>query len=594
MDPPRRRSYSGWRAGTLIGVHVLIAIHITHWLLAGKTLAPLELNEVMYTAELGIITAGFLFMLGVFLASAVFGRFFCSWGCHILALQDLSAWILRKMHIKPRPIRSRALAWVPVLAAFYMFIWPQMVRLWEGRAMQALHTRTDQGGWASFVTENFWRNLPTPAVIAVTFTVVGFLSVYVFGSRAFCTYGCPYGALFRLADRIAPGRIRTRAKDCLQCGACTAACTSHVRVHEELSRFGMVVNPACLKDLDCVAACPQQRVYYGFGKLSALKSVQLDVPVLRTYDFTLAEELLLSAVFVLALIVYRGLYDFFPFLMTLALAGIAGYSAVVFMRMVRHAKVRFNRWPLKTAGRYRSAAAAFVPLSLIFALLTVHSAFIRYHSLLARRGEADSSQVIAHLETARKWGLLRVEREDAMLAQLYEQTGQWANAVSVAGEILSYAPDNPGARLIRARALLRQGRLAEASKELGQLNQLSPPNADVHYAMAGGYFELGDRQAAVAQLLEAIRLRPQHAMAHYDLGALLLEVGDLPAGVEHLRRAVELRPEFADAHHNLAIALAQSQDLEGALRHARRARQLSPGDEHIRGFLGELERFNGR
>ena len=82
-------------------VYLLMGIHIAHWKIAGKTLAPLELNELMYTLELGIVTAGFLFMLAAVLLTAIFGRFFCSWGCHILALEDLSAWLLGKMGIRP-------------------------------------------------------------------------------------------------------------------------------------------------------------------------------------------------------------------------------------------------------------------------------------------------------------------------------------------------------------------------------------------------------------------------------------------------------------------------------------------------------------
>ena len=75
--------------------------HIVHWKLAGRTLAPLELNEVMHTLELGIVTAGFILMALLVLATFVFGRFFCSWGCHILALEDASTWLLEKVGIRP-------------------------------------------------------------------------------------------------------------------------------------------------------------------------------------------------------------------------------------------------------------------------------------------------------------------------------------------------------------------------------------------------------------------------------------------------------------------------------------------------------------
>jgi len=132
-------------------------------------------------------------------------------------------------------VRSRVLFCVPVIAMLYMFAWPQAARLVAGKPMPALHVRADAQGWASFVTTNFWRNLPGPGITLLTFAICGFVIVYFLGSRAFCTYACPYGAVFSLADRIAPGRIVAR-KDCRQCGICTAACQSRVRVHEEVIR----------------------------------------------------------------------------------------------------------------------------------------------------------------------------------------------------------------------------------------------------------------------------------------------------------------------------------------------------------------------
>ena len=232
--PQPRRNFARWRAFSLSLVYVVFAAHIIHWKITGTTLAPLELNEVMYTLELGIITAGFLFMCFLVLGTLIFGRFFCSWACHIMVLQDLCAWLLRKVRIRAKPIRSRTLLWVPPLTAFYMFIWPQILRTWHSKAFPEFHLRTDAEGWASFATDNFWRNLPTAWIIVLTFLVCGFAIVYLLGSRTFCTYVCPYGAIFALADRFAPGRIRVNREKCQQCGTCTAACTCGVRVHEEV------------------------------------------------------------------------------------------------------------------------------------------------------------------------------------------------------------------------------------------------------------------------------------------------------------------------------------------------------------------------
>ena len=140
-EPPgataRPRRYGRWRAASLLTIYVLMVAHLLHWRLAGTTLAPLELNEVMYTLEAGIVTAGFLFMALALVSVLIFGRFFCSWGCHILALEDGSAWLLRKVGIRPKPIRSRLLLLVPPAALFYMFLWPQIARIIESRAAPA-------------------------------------------------------------------------------------------------------------------------------------------------------------------------------------------------------------------------------------------------------------------------------------------------------------------------------------------------------------------------------------------------------------------------------------------------------------------------
>ena len=39
------------RAAVLGGVHLLIAVHVTHYLIAGRTLSPVEPSESMYTLE---------------------------------------------------------------------------------------------------------------------------------------------------------------------------------------------------------------------------------------------------------------------------------------------------------------------------------------------------------------------------------------------------------------------------------------------------------------------------------------------------------------------------------------------------------------
>lgn len=530
-----RRDYARWRAASLLLVYVLMAAHVTHWAIKGKTLAPLELNEVMYTFELGIVTAGFLFMAAVTLATLVVGRFFCSWGCHILALQDLCHWILGKLHIRPRPIRSRAMLWIPVAAALYMFVWPQVVRISQGRSMPQLHFRTDAEGWASLATENFWRNLPGPGITLLTFGVCGFLIVYVLGSRGFCAYGCPYGAVFRLADRFAPGRVRLAGADCSQCGACTAACGSSIRVHEELNRFGMVVSSACLKDLDCVAACPTGDVRFGFGRPSFLKTIRNDTAIHKRYDFTLWEEVVMVLAFLAVLVTYRGLYDRVPFLFSIGLGSIVAFLVILSLRLAVRTDLQWNRLTLKAKGHLTRTGLAYLSLMAVFSVFSMHSAFVHFHSFQGRRaatqaqyGKPDDAvalSAIEHLTTSGRWGLLHSERDTSLLA-------------------------------------------------------------DLNYQMAGVHFHANRVKEAEHHLKAALTAQPDFAMAHYDLGALFVEKGEVTEGIRHLRSAVAAKPDFAEGHYNLGLAYWMAGDKGGARREMESAFRLDPDDEQIRRLHG--------
>ena len=45
-------------------------------------------------------------------------------------------------------------------------------------------------------------------------------------------------------------------------------CTSNVRVHEEIREYGGVVDPGCMKCLDCVSVCPNDALSYNCGSTS--------------------------------------------------------------------------------------------------------------------------------------------------------------------------------------------------------------------------------------------------------------------------------------------------------------------------------------
>ncbi len=550
--------------------------HVVHWKLAGRTLAPLELNEVMYTLELGILTAGFIFMALAMLATLVFGRFFCSWGCHILALEDLCAWLLGKMKIRPRPVRSRMLAFVPLGAMLYMFAWPQVSRILAGSPLPAIKIHTDAQGWASFLTTNFARNLPGPWITVLTFAVCGFAMVYVLGSRAFCTYGCPYGVLFGMADRFAPGRIVAKG-DCAQCGICTAVCQSHVRVHEEALRFGRIVNPACLKDLDCVAVCPNGNLSYGLAKPSLLVVRAASKLPPKPYDLSLGEDLFVAAMFLASLFIFRGLYEAIPFLMTLAIGGILGYVGVLAGRLFRRRHVRLNNFQFKLGGRLTPSGWMFAGFAAALAAFTVHSAFIRYHEYWGGRqfdnaqasvgagrtaSHAVVGEAIRHLETCDQWGLVRPDRLAPQLASLYLTAGKPAQAVPYIRRALSPPIVNSLSAQEQARLgaafgelLVERGDFVNAGRYLQRACELAPSEPSVFYNLAIALSASSRPDEAIAAYRQAIALNPKDPDAHNNLGLLLAQRGQFAPAEASLREAIALKVDYAHSYFNLGRVL---------------------------------------
>src|SRR5215203_4903061 len=261
----RRSRASFWRAAALVVLTLLMIAHFIQWRVMGTTVSPIEPSEAMYTLQNGAINAGFIFFTLAILATLIFGRFVCGWGCHVLALQDFCAWLLKKFGLKPKAFRSRLLVFVPLIVALYMFVYPTVYRFFVRAKDEPLIPQFTN----HLVTTNFWDTFP-PVAVAIPFLFVcGFMTVYFLGQKGFCTYACPYGGFFSLADRVAPGKIRV-TDDCNQCGHCTAVCTSNVLVHAEVKQYGMVVDSGCMKCMDCVSVCPNDALYFGFGKPSAL------------------------------------------------------------------------------------------------------------------------------------------------------------------------------------------------------------------------------------------------------------------------------------------------------------------------------------
>lgn len=643
MGAKRTPPYARWRLATLVGVHVLFIAHFVHWKLKGRTLAPLEFNEVLYTIHQGIITAGFILMALVMVATLVFGRFFCSWGCHILALQDAAGWIMDKLRIPRRPIRSRTLIWVPLAVMFYLFIWPQILQAWHGVEQQAAHVVEAGGGrWSSFTTDDLWRNLPPPGVAALTFFVCGFVIVYLLGSRGFCFQACPYGALFGLADQLAPGRI-VLTKDCSQCGLCTKACTSDILVHRELAVHGMVTNPRCLKDMDCVAACPEKAVSYGFRMPPLFRKGHPMGAYSGRFANSLGEDIFLLISFLIAMPVYRGLYDRVPFLLAVALALCTAWLLLLGWRLLRKGALQFRGITLRMDRRLRPAGRVFAVAIVAVLIVLLHSAWVQAHTLLGRRGFAkvlaqhvrpgELNTTIMHYEAALRVGLIAPIDRRFELASLHQQAGDVPRSVELLTGILKEDPTHAEARYRLGELALAQGdrhaairywtenlvsgqgrsgarrieMLVRTAMALGALKEtmFDADGARAAYANglehapddAGLLFASGRLAHRTGRVVDALHFF-EAALAHdgpeaqlrNNIGALYLQQGRPTDALPHLERLAALRPTDAHVRYNLGMVHARLGRKDLAVAALRASVQLDPSDPRPRQALAQLHR----
>src|SRR5207249_10248147 len=109
-----------------------------------------------------------------------------------------------------------------------------------------------------------------------------------------------------------PGKIRV-TDACNQCGHCTATCTSNVLVHAEVKQYGMVVDPGCMKCMDCISVCPNDALYFGFGKpaIATPKSIK------KSYSLTWPEEIVGAIAFLGSFLAVWDVYLLVPLLMAL-------------------------------------------------------------------------------------------------------------------------------------------------------------------------------------------------------------------------------------------------------------------------------------
>ncbi|MGH9932493.1 MAG: tetratricopeptide repeat protein, partial [Pyrinomonadaceae bacterium] len=590
----RKSKTSRWRAGALITLNLLMIAHIIQWRLMGSTISPVEPSETMYTLQQGAINAGFIFFALAILATLIFGRFVCGWGCHILALQDFCAWMLKKVGLAPKPFRSRLLVFVPLIGALYMFVWPTVYRAF---------TNPDNGPLVPeftnhLVTNNFWETFPSVSVAIPFLFVCGFMTVYFLGSKGFCTCACPYGGFFSLADKLSPGKIRV-TDACNQCGHCTATCTSNVLVHAEVKQYGMVVDPGCMKCMDCISVCPNDALYFGFGK----PTVAVPKSLKKNYSLTWPEEIVGAVVFLGSFLAVWDVYQLVPMLMALGWATITTFLTLRTWRLLRAKDLSFYRFDLKSSGRIRKAGWAFAAFAVVWVGLNAHSGWVRYHEFAGARAfqrieipdelalaqinpdpwlsPIDRESIVGggkHFHSAVDFGLFVNSDALSKLAWFEYLGGDAEQSVQLLARAAAYQEGKAKAlSLYYSGAILnRLGRYEQARTSL---DQALAERADLILAReerGESLWQLGRKEEAISAWSDAVQRNAGLVLANNQLAGAAALLGKSEEAIAHEKQADQFTPDNPLYHWMIALRLQNLGMNELAEKHFQRAIQLDP------------------
>jgi tetratricopeptide (TPR) repeat protein/ferredoxin len=146
----------------------------------------------------------------------------------------------------------------------------------------------------------------------------------------------------------------------------------------------MVVDPGCMKCLDCVSVCPNDALSFKIAKPALFASARTPEAKERRaehrvpYDLTMAEEVWVGLVFlVFTWFGFRGMLNSVPLLMSAGLGAIAAFTTWKLVRVVGTPSVRLGHLQLRIKGRYTRWGVAFVPLALGLFVLGVWGTVVR-------------------------------------------------------------------------------------------------------------------------------------------------------------------------------------------------------------------------
>ncbi|MBO4887212.1 MAG: FMN-binding protein [Firmicutes bacterium] len=189
-------------------------------------------------------------------ATMIWGRFFCGWLCAFGAMQELLAFIARKLKIPQLRINEdldrvlRRMKYV-VLAVLVIF-WTLKISIDAFSPWFVFGQYSSVSGWTTF------SHLLTFGGVLLFLIIIGSL----FSERVFCKYFCPLGGILHVSSKLRLFKIKKRRRLCVDCTRCSKVCPMEIEVDQETSDAKSGAFSECINCFRCSAACPKAALYY--------------------------------------------------------------------------------------------------------------------------------------------------------------------------------------------------------------------------------------------------------------------------------------------------------------------------------------------
>jgi len=152
------------------------------------------------------------------------------------------------------------------------------------------------------------------------------------------------------------------------------------------------------------------------------------------------------------------------------------------------------------------------------------------------------------------------------LGRIYEELGQYAEALDVYETMVRIWPHVRSTRSSYGRSLVRAGRLDEGLKELrqGEIPGTQLPQLVALIEASTVLAESGDSAKALELLNQAIELAPEYSKSWYNRAIIYGRTGQLDLAEKDLLKAVALEPGLPEAYNNLGVMALKQEKVEVA------------------------------